>query len=97
MQEYFDNMHEAIKEFDKYNRENTMTIEDREFQAAYPDTHVTKPLYMLIKVDVDPAIVYNNPKAHTYAENHCNSMEYELVDWFYPNEMHEPCYPFIKL
>ena len=56
-----------------------------------------KPLYMLIKVDVDPLIVYNNPKAHTYAENHCNSMEYELVDWFYPNDMHEPCYPFIKL
>ena len=57
----------------------------------------TKPLYMLIKVDVDPLIVYNNPKAHTYAQNHCNSLEYELVDWFYPNEMHEPCYPFIKL
>ena len=56
-----------------------------------------KPLYMLIKVDVDPEIVYNNPKAHTYAQNHCNSLEYELVDWFYPNEMHEPCYPFIKL
>ena len=59
--------------------------------------HVTKPLYMLIKVDVDPEIVYNNPKAHTYAENHCTSMQYELVDRFYPNEMHEPCYPFIKL
>ena len=56
-----------------------------------------KPLYILIKVDVDPDIVYNNPKAHTYAQNHCNSMQYELVDWFYPNEMHEPCYPFIKL
>ena len=94
MEEYFDNMHAAIKEFDKYNRENTMT--DAEFQAAYPE-HTVKPLYMLIKVDVDPAIVYNNPKAHTYAENHCNSLEYELVDWFYPNDMHEPCYPFIKL
>ena len=60
-------------------------------------TRVIKPLYMLIKVDVDADIVYNDAKAHTYAENHCNSMEYELVDWFYPNEMHEPCYPFIKL
>ena len=88
MNEYFENMHEAIKEFDKYNRENTM--------PEGIDTP-TKPLYMLIKVDVDPDIVYNNPKAHTYAENHCNSMEYELVDWFYPNDMHEPCYPFIKL
>ena len=92
MEEYFDNMHEAIKEFDKYNRENTMN-DPRLIESNSP----TKPLYMLIKVDVDPLIVYNNPKAHTYAENHCNSQEYELVDWFYPNEMHEPCYPFIKL
>ena len=53
---------------------------------------------MLIKVEVDPEIVYNNPKAHTYAENHCNSLEYELVDWFYPSEYHDkPLYPFIKL
>ena len=64
---------------------------------SHPDMRATKPLYMLIKVDVDPEIVYNNPKAHTYAQNHCNSLEYELVDWFYPNDMHEPCYPFIKL
>ena len=69
-----------------------------DFQAAYPDTHVTKPLYMLIKVDVDPEIVYNMPKAHTYAQNHCNSMEYELVDWFYPSiQGDSPYYPFIKL
>jgi len=59
--------------------------------------YVTKPLYMLIKVDVDPRIVYNMPKAHTYAMNHCEKQEYELVDYFCPNEMHEPCYPFIKL
>ena len=53
---------------------------------------------MLIKVDVDPEIVYNNPKAHTYAENHCNRMEYELVDYFYPNdEHHHSEHPFIKL
>ena len=53
---------------------------------------------MLIKVDVDPEIVYNMPKAHTYAQNHCNSMEYELVDWFYPSiQGDSPYYPFIKL
>ena len=57
-----------------------------------------KPLYMLIKVDVDPEIVYNTPKAHTYAQNHCDKFEYELVDWFYPSEYHDkPLYPFIKL
>jgi len=92
MEDYFDNLYEAIKEFDNYNKENTMQ-DPRLIESNSP----TKPLYMLIKVDVDPLIVYNNPKAHTYAENHCNSQEYELVDWFYPNEMHEPCYPFIKL
>ena len=68
---------------------------------SHPDMHenkpTPKPLYLLIQLDVDPEIVYNNPKAHTYAQNHCNSLEYELVDWFYPNDMHEPCYPFIKL
>ena len=99
MQDYFDNLYEAIKEFDKFNKENAMTTQE-EFDAAYPvaeEPRVIKPLYMLIKVDVDPEIVYNNAKAHTYAQNHCNSLEYELVDWFYPNDMHEPCYPFIKL
>ena len=37
-------------------------------------TRKIKPLYMLIKVDVDADIVYNDAKAHTYALNHCNSM-----------------------
>ena len=65
---------------------------------SHPDMHVTKPLYMLIKVDVDPEIVYSQAKAGTYAINHCDKLEYELVDWFYPNEYHEqPLYPFIKL
>ncbi len=31
-------------------------------------------VYMLIKVDVDPDIVYNMPKAHTYAQNHCDKI-----------------------
>ena len=29
MQDYFDNLYEAIKEFDKFNKENTMTGEYR--------------------------------------------------------------------
>ena len=48
--------------------------------------HVTKPLYMLIKVDVDAGIVYNQEKANNYASNHCQSLEYELVDTYYPDE-----------
>ena len=45
-----------------------------------------KPLYMLIKVDVDADIVHDQDKAEKYAENHCNSLEYALVDWYYPDD-----------
>ena len=51
-----------------------------------------KPLYMLIKVDVDADIVYDQDQAEKYAENHCNSLEYALCDWYYPDE---PQYPYI--
>ena len=51
-----------------------------------------KPLYMLIKVEVDRDIVHNQDKAETYAENHCNSLEYALCDWYYPDE---PQFPYI--
>ena len=57
----------------------------------------TKPLYMLIKVDVDAEIVHNQAKAHTYAMNHCDKLEYELVDYHYPTEYSEQEHPFIKL
>ena len=52
----------------------------------------TKPLYMLIKVEVDKEIVYNQDKAATYAENHCNKMEYVLIDSYYPDTEQ---YPYI--
>ena len=51
-----------------------------------------KPLYMLIKVDVDADIVYNQDQAEKYAENHCNSLEYALADWYYPDDEQ---YPYI--
>ena len=51
-----------------------------------------KPLYMLIKVDVDAGIVYNQEQAEKYAENHCNSLEYALCDWYYPDD---PQFPYI--
>ena len=51
-----------------------------------------KPLYMLIKVEVDSEIVHNQDKAEAYAENHCNSLEYALCDWYYPDEQQ---YPYI--
>ena len=51
-----------------------------------------KPLYMLIKVDVDADIVYNQCQAGKYAVNHCNNMYYELADWYYPDDEQ---YPYI--
>ena len=51
-----------------------------------------KPLYMLIKVDVDAGIVYDLTQADKYAVNHCNNMEYELLDWYYPTDEQ---YPYI--
>ena len=92
MQDYFDNLYEAIKEFDKFNKENTM----EEFDNLSVEPTI-KPLYMLIKVDVDADIVYNQAKAHTYAMNHCDKLEYELVDYHYPTKYSEREYPFIKL
>ena len=56
-----------------------------------PTTRI-KPLYMLIKVDVDADIVYNQCQAGKYAVNHCNNMEYELADWYYPDDEQ---YPYI--
>ena len=52
---------------------------------------------MLIKVDVDADIVHNTAKAHTYAMNHCDKLEYELVDYHYPTKYSEREHPFIKL
>ena len=51
-----------------------------------------KPLYMLIKVEVDKDIVYNQEQAEKYAENHCNNLEYSLCDWYYPDDLQ---YPYI--
>jgi len=40
----------------------------------------TKPLYLLIKLDVDEEVVFNYDQAAKYATNFCNSMEFELID-----------------
>ena len=41
---------------------------------------ITKPLYLLIKLDVDGEVVFDIDQAHKYATNFCNSMEFELID-----------------
>ena len=40
----------------------------------------TKPLYILIKLDVDGEIVSDNDLANTYAQNFCNSLEFQYID-----------------
>ena len=40
----------------------------------------TKPLYLLIKLDVDGEVVFDYKEAAKYATNFCNSMEFELID-----------------
>ena len=65
---------------------------------SHPDMHEDKPttrikpLYMLIKVDVDAEIVRSNTDANFYCENHCNSLQYALVDFYYPDKEE---YPYI--
>ena len=40
----------------------------------------TKPLYLLIKLDVDGEIVFDYKDAENYAKNFCNNMEFEYID-----------------
>ena len=51
---------------------------------------ITKPLYLLIKLDVDGEIVSDNDLANTYAQNFCNSLEFELIDHCLEEE-ENPC------
>ena len=96
MQDYFDEIHKALKEFHEWEgRSKDTTPPNNASYYSHPDMYEnepTKPLYILIKVEVDKDIVYNQEKADTYAINHCNKLEYELVDHYYPDDEQ---YPYI--
>ena len=52
---------------------------------SHPDMHEDKrlkPLYMLIKVDVDADYVKTMRDSELYAQNHCNNMHYVLMDCY---------------
>ena len=68
-----------------------------EVPDVQPKTRVVKPLYMLIKLEVDADIVKSQTDANTYCENHCNALQYELVDYHYPIKYSERHYPYIAL
>ena len=50
----------------------------------------TKPLYLLIKLDVDNEVVFDYDQAAKYATNFCNNMEFELIDHCLEEE-ENPC------
>ena len=50
----------------------------------------TKPLYLLIKLDVDAEVVFTYDEAAKYATNFCNSLEFELIDHCLEEE-ENPC------
>ena len=60
--------------------------------ATYYSHPNLKPLYMLIKVDVDAEIVRTMRDSEIYAQNHCDKLEYELVECYYPDDEQ---YPYI--
>ena len=60
--------------------------------ATYYSHPNLKPLYMLIKVDGDADICWNQDTAERYANNHCNKLEYQLIDHYYPDDEQ---YPYI--
>ena len=52
----------------------------------------TKPLYLLIKLDVDGEVVFDYKDAANYAKNFCNNMEFELIDHCLEEEENKDLY-----
>ena len=52
----------------------------------------TKPLYILIKIDVDPEVVFTYDEANKYVHNFCNSLEFQYVDHCYEEEENPDLY-----
>ena len=50
----------------------------------------TKPLYILIKLDVDGEVVFDNDNGGKYAKNFCNNLEFEYIDHCLEEE-ENPC------
>ena len=46
----------------------------------------TKPLYVLIKLDVDPEVVFTYDDANKYVHNFCNRLEFQYVDHCYEDK-----------
>ena len=74
MDDYFKQVYKALKDFHDWDGKTTKL----------------KPIYMLIKVDVDADIIRSNADANFYVQKHCDNNEYALVDWYYPDDEQFP-------
>ena len=52
----------------------------------------TKPLYLLIKLDVDPEVVFTYDDANKYVHNFCNRLEFQYVDHCYEDKENDDLY-----
>ena len=52
----------------------------------------TKPLYVLIKLDVDPEVVFTYDDANKYVHNFCNRLEFQYVDHCYEDKENDDLY-----
>ena len=70
---------------------DTKLNEEVNEQIAYDEYKKRiKPLYLLIKLDVDEGVVFDYDQAAKYAINFCNNMEFELIDHCLEEE-ENPC------
>ena len=81
---------------------DTKLNEEINEQIAYDNYKARlKPLYLLIKLDVDGDIVFDYKDAAKYATNFCNNMEFELIDHCLEetenNDLYIGCDPIKKL
>ena len=70
---------------------DTKLNEEVNEQIAYDNYKKNmKSLYLLIKLDVDGEVVFTYEEAEKYAQNFCNSLEFELIDHCLEEE-ENPC------
>ena len=72
---------------------DTKLNEEVNEQIAYDNYKKNmKSLYLLIKLDVDGEVVFNYEDAAKYAQNFCNSLEFELIDHCLEEEENKDLY-----
>ena len=93
MNEIFEAMLSGLDELSIYTTKPMTRDDVPDIEGA----QVIKPLYLLIKIDID-AEKHNTPhKAYVYGDHFCRARDYELVDYHYPMKYSERHYPYIAI